>query len=259
MIGRLNRRVLDCVLVDLNTQHDFLDEDGTCRVNNAPALLPSCRRVIAWARRNHVPMISAMDTHRPFEAPLDGFPVHCVDGSPGHRKLEFTLCPSRVFVEFDNTVALPLDPFTECQQVIFRKRTRDLLSNPKADRFLTQLAANEFVLFGIGTEHSVKALTLGLLARSKRVTVVRDACGFWNRSEADLSLRQMEAKGARLITVDELMQRRLRRPVRYPSRLRLIGRIRVNGHLNGSPKPHVNGKLNGAAHTNGNGHHRKPG
>ncbi|HEY3244324.1 MAG TPA: isochorismatase family protein [Phycisphaerae bacterium] len=253
---RQSRKALECVLVDLSTQHDFLDEAGACRVHNATMVLPSWRRVVAWARRNQVPVISAMDTHRPQELPTDGFPVHCIDGSPGHRKVEFTMLPSRLFIEFDNTFSVPLDPFQSYQQVIFRKRSRDLLANPKADRFLTQLLANEFVAFGSGVEYSVKALVLGLLARSKRVTVVRDACGFWNRTEAELSLRQMEAKGATLITVEELMRRKLKRPIRYPSR-HILHTGNGNGNGNGQHAPDGNGER--AAPVNGNSHAHAPG
>ena len=62
----------------------------------------------------------------------------------------------------------------------------------------------------------MKALALGLLARNKRVTVITDCCGFWSGPLADLSLRQMWAKGATPVTVTELLARRVKRGVRYP-------------------------------------------
>jgi hypothetical protein len=55
-----------------------------------------------------------------------------------------------------------------------------------------------------------------LIARGKQVSVVVDACGYFDRSEAELTVRLLGAKGATLITVDELMARRLPRPIRYP-------------------------------------------
>ena len=215
MRTRRNGCVYQCVLVDLNTQQDFFVENGTCRVANAEALVPHLRDIIAWTKRNQVPIVSSIDSHRPEETDLGGLPMHCIDGSDGQQKLRFTLLSNRVSVEGDNTLALPLDLFQYHQQVLFRKRTTDLLANPKADRFLTQLAVREYLVFGLGVEHSVKALVLGLLARGRRVTVIVDGCGYWTASAGEFTLRQMVAKGASLITVAELLRRKLRRPRRY--------------------------------------------
>ncbi|MHC4064091.1 MAG: cysteine hydrolase family protein [Planctomycetota bacterium] len=216
MVGQDNGKAPECVLVDLNTQGDFLDPAGACRVQNAATLLTSIRRVVAWAKWNRVPVVSSIDSHRNAEARHDGFPMHCVDGSPGQGKIACTLFDSSIRIEGDNTLAVPLDLFQRHQQVIFRKRTHDLLCNPKADRFLTQLPAREFILFGVGLEYSIKALALGLLARSRQLSLVADACGFWSRPEANLSLRLLGAKGVRLVTVDDLLARRIRRRRRYP-------------------------------------------
>ncbi len=236
MVGRKNGRAFECVAVDINTQRDFCEPDGIYPVVNAATLVPQLRRVIAWARRNCTPIISSVEAHRPFELTESGHPICCVDGSCGQRKLEFTIFPTHAWVEADNTLSVPSDLFSQYQQVIFQKRTDDLLGNPKADRLLSQLPANEYIVFGTGLECSVKALALALLARGKRVTIVSDACGFWNRATADLALRQIGAKGARLICVDELRLRKLDRSHRY------------------MPIPSGNG--NGNGHGNGDGHIR---
>ena len=46
---------------------------------------------------------------------------------------------------------------------------------------------------------------LGLLARRRKIIVIRDACGYWYDSEAELAFRQMSAKGAILATTEELL------------------------------------------------------
>lgn len=214
MLGRQNGRVFECVVVDLNTQRDFCDPDGAQPVDNTEELIPALRRVIAWARRNYAPTVSSVESHRSSELSDSGYPICCLDGSNGQRKMPFTLFPKRAIVEIDNTLAIPTNVFRRYQQVIFRKRTDDLLANPKADRLLTQLPVKELIVFGTGLETSVKALVLALLARDKCVTVVVDACGYWHKPTADLALRQMEAKGARIITVDELLRRKLDRQLR---------------------------------------------
>jgi len=232
MTGRKNGRVLECVAIDVNTQRDFFDCAGALPVVHQEELVPAIRRVIAWVKRNACPIVSSVEAHRVWELSDSGYPIHCVDGSYGQEKLDFTVFPGPAWIEADNTLALPVDLFSYHQQVIFTKRTDDLLSNPKADRLLTQLRVDEFVLFGAGIETSIKALALALLARAKRVTVIVDACGYWSQATADLALRQMAAKGACLSTVDELLARKLDRRFRYVPH-RVLAKPDGNGHGNG--------------------------
>lgn len=191
------------VLVDICTQRDFLDPGAILQVANREALIPQLEQVFAWVRRARVGVFSSVESHRPSE-PLAGFPLHCIDGTPGQEKVAFTRVQPWILVEVDNTLALPPNLREEYHQLIFRKRAREVLSNPKADRFLTQLDAEEFIILGVGLETSIKTLALGLLARHKRVTVVVDACGFWSAADSDLAARQLAAKGIRIVTAEEL-------------------------------------------------------
>ena len=201
------------VLIDLSTQQDFLGEQGAMPVVNKDLLLPNLRRAMAWARVTRTPVVSAIEARRENE-PSNGPLRQCLDGSPGQEKLPFTLFNKRTFLQVDNSLSMPQDILRNFHQIIFRKRTKDFLSNPKAERLLTESTVGEYVILGVGLEMAVRSLALGLITRMKRVAVVYDACGYWNVTAADLALRQMEAKGTRLICVEELCS--LRR--RYPGR-----------------------------------------
>jgi nicotinamidase-related amidase len=270
MRSRRNGYVYDCVLVDVNTQRDFFKPEAPRRVSNADTLVPALRRIIAWTLRNQVPMVSSLESHRREEAERYGVPPHCIDGTGGQQKLNFTLLPNRVAVEGDNTLAVPLDLFQQHQQVIFPKRTLDFLANPKADRFLTQLPAREYLICGLGLEYSVKALALGLIARNRSVTIIVDGCGYWSASAAEFALRQLVAKGANLVSVPELLLRKLPRLRRYSKLLLEISpellrpRLAVypalpphgaNGTNGGNGTRGTNGraKTNGHGSTNGHG------
>lgn len=244
MTGRTNGRVCECVVIDLNTQYDFCDIHGADPVANIDQLIPALRHMIAWTKRNQVPVVSSIEAHRPTEMPDNGHPLCCLDGSAGQRKMSFTMFRQYVRIEVDNTLSCPMDIFGQHQQVIFRKRTNDLLGNPKADRLLTQIPTREFILFGVSIEGSVKALALGLLARERRVTVVYDAGGYWSRATADLAIRQIAAKGAKITTVSQLLRRKLDRNWRYPSRASdrretdVTARGNGDSRKNGSAKSH---------------------
>jgi nicotinamidase-related amidase len=215
MTRRWNGRAFECVVVDLNTQHDFCALDGADPVANVEGLIPALRRIVAWAKWNRAPVISSIESHRPNEFTEHDHASCCVDGSPGQQKMDFTLLHPSAQIEVDNTLSCPVDLFRKYQQVIFRKRTEDLLRNPKADCFLNQLPTDDFIIFGVSLETSIKALALALRARDKRATIVVDACGYWNKGTADLALRQVAAKGAQLLTLSELLKRKLERNWRY--------------------------------------------
>ncbi len=159
---------------------------------------------MSWARASRIPIISSIDTHRDNEI-RQGIPPHCLEGTPGQRKLDFTLMRHRRLVETDTTLALPLDLLDSYHQVIFRKRGRDFFANPKADRLLTDLDAAEIIVCGVGLECCVRSLVLGLKARHKQVTLIPEACGSWNCVDGELAARLMEAKGVRILSVDELV------------------------------------------------------
>ena len=137
--------------------------------------------------------------------PQRGLPQHCIDHTNGQKKLPFTLLPKRILLHGDNTIDVPYEVFRKYQQVIFTKRDRDFFNNPKADRLINSLDVNHLIVFGVVTEYCVKAAVLGLMTRRQRVVVVTDACGHWSPSEHELAFRQMDAKGAILVTTEELV------------------------------------------------------
>ena len=53
-------------------------------------------------------------------------------------------------------------------------------------------------------EDAVKAMALGLLQRGKKVRIIVDALGSLNQGEAQLAVRKMAAKGAKLCHTRDL-------------------------------------------------------
>jgi len=202
---RLRRKMaFKPVLVDMATQQDFLVSSSPVAVANRADILNTIRSLINWARVQRLPVISCIQAYRP-DDDFGGFPKHCVDGTPGQKKLPYTLLSKKVLIEADNSYAVPVDLMQRYQQVIFRKRTEDLLANPKADRVFNEMQPDRYIIFGVGLENWIKLLALGLLVRHKPVTVVMDACGYWDASAADLVLRQFEAKGIQLLKTTDLV------------------------------------------------------
>ena len=119
----------------------------------------------------------------------------------------------------DNCMDLPRHILTDYQQVIFEKRSDDPFLQPRADRLLSEFKADEFIVFGIGLQSSVKYTALGLLSRGKKTSVLTNAVDCDNTRHTIMTFRKMEAKGAKMSTTSDL-----------------VGQSRLNGKI-GHLKP----------------------
>jgi nicotinamidase-related amidase len=203
MILQMVRAKRRQVLVDINTQKDFLLADGGACIRNHRRVLAHIRRMMAWARLKNIPTISTCEI-RPDEGGHNGDPRYCIDGTSGQRKISYTLMDNRIMFPADGSTDLPRDMLRRYQQIILQKRTEDPFDEPRIDRLLSELCAAEFILIGACAEGAVKAAALGLLQRDKRVAVIVDAVGYHDNREAKMAFRKMEAKGARLIETRRL-------------------------------------------------------
>lgn len=185
------------VLLDLNTQKDFFLADGKACVGNHRRILSRIRRIMAWARLNNIPIVSTSqvfpDDHH------SEHPYCCIDGTEGQRKISYTKVFRRKNFPADGSTDLPSDILHKFQQVVLHNRTLDPFDEPRIERLLTELDADEFVVMGATAEDTVKACVLGLLQRGKKVSVVRDAVGAVDKQESEMAIRKMMAKGARFV------------------------------------------------------------
>jgi nicotinamidase-related amidase len=183
------------ILIDVDTQKDFFLADGKACVRNHRRVLANIRRVMAWTRRDQVRIISTVQCHNPNGHDGDV----CLSGTPGVCKVPYTLRNRRLTFEAGDTTDFSRDLLQKEDQLILCKRTIDPFDEPRAERILTEAKATEFVVIGGSTETSVLYTVLGLLTRGKSVTVLIDAVGSSEKSAAEIALRKMKAKGARLV------------------------------------------------------------
>ncbi len=189
------------VLIDIDTQRDFLLAGGHACVWNHSEVLTNIRRVMAWARHEDISIISMAEVRPNGSETKMGY---CIDGTNGQRKIGYTLLCERASFPADDLNALPADLLRAHRQIVLHKRCADPFDEPRIERLLSEVRADEFILIGVGAEDAVKATALGLLHRGKKVTVVVDALGAHDRKEAKLAVRKMKAKGAHLISTRNL-------------------------------------------------------
>ena len=190
------------ILIDIDTQKDFLLAQGKACIRNHRRVLAHIRRMMAWARSQHVPIISTAEVYPDNNGESDiGY---CIDGTDGQKKICYTLFKDRISFAADGNTDLPRDMLRQHRQIILHKRCVDPFNEPRIDRLLSEVRAKEFILVGASLEGAVKMTALGLLQRGKKVTIIIDAVGTHNNKDAKLALRKMETKGAKLVETKKL-------------------------------------------------------
>ena len=228
MIRQLLKRRRKHILIDINTQRDFFLAGGNACIRNHRRVLACVRRTMAWARSRNIPIISTCEVYPDNNG---GNAVgYCIDGTDGQKKIRYTLLSNRMSFAADGSTDLPADLLRGYRQIILHKRCVDPFDEPRIERLLSEVRADEFILIGASAEGAVKATALGLLQRGKRVSVVVDAVGSRDKREAKLALRKMEAKGARLIKTKRLAG---------TSHLRHVGEAKNEGCQGRAKKPPV--------------------
>lgn len=183
------------ILIDVDTQRDLFLADGKACIRNHRRVLANIRRVMAWSRRDHIRVISTALIHLPEEHNGD----FCIAGTEGICKLHYTLRNRHVVFESGDSTDMPRELLNDYDQIILCKRTDDPFDEPRAERVLTEAKASELVVIGGPTETAVLHTVLGLLLRRKPVTVITDAVGSHEKGAAEIALRKMQAKGAKLV------------------------------------------------------------
>ena len=191
MIRQIDYSRQERVVVDIDTQRCFFPDSGKARVHSSETVLANIRRVIAWTRLKHICVVSTKQV-----------PACYCDFQRGNtnslEKIGWTLRNRRTQFDATDCTDLPNDILERYDQVIFCKRQIDPFDEPRVDRMLTELEADEFILVGSLVEGAIRATALGLLARRKNVRVLVDAAGSNNKRIAKVALRSMRAKGAKL-------------------------------------------------------------
>ena len=197
MIRQLLKSRRRQVLVDVGTQRDlFLDNGNSC-IRNHRRVLANIRRVMAWARHKDIRIISTCEVYPNNNG--SSTVKYCLDGTDGQKKIRYTLLNSRISFPADGSTDLPHELLRQYSQIILYNRTTDPFDEPRTERLLSEVKADNFVLIGADAAGAVKAMALGLLQRGKKVSVVVDAVGAHDNREAELAFRKMQAKGAKLI------------------------------------------------------------
>jgi nicotinamidase/pyrazinamidase len=195
----------DFVFWEVDVQADFMLPGGKLYVPGAEKLLPNIRKLTDAARRNEVFLVSHGCFHPADDPEFQQFPPHCLKGTPGAEFVPEALTDNFARVENRETDRLP-DDLSKYQQIVLEKQTLDIFQSHHANALVERLGdAPEFVVFGVVTEYCVSCAAKGLLARKRRVAIVRDAIETLDPQVGSKTISELQSLGARIVSTDEAL------------------------------------------------------
>lgn len=197
------------ILVDVDTQIDFMEPNGALYVPGAEGLGDRLRALVAFAAELGAPHLATMDTHTPDDPEFAAFnfPPHCVKGTAGWAKVEATRAVAP-------TLVLGPEAFGLGRESLFLKDTFDIFTNPLFAGALAHHQPEVALVCGVATDYCVKAAVMGLLAAGVSVILATDAIAAVTPETGEAALAEMAAAGARLMRTDEAIAT-LRREVAH--------------------------------------------
>jgi nicotinamidase/pyrazinamidase len=178
------------VLVDVDTQVDFMAPKGALYVPGAAALAPNLGKLVAAARDAGVPHLATLDSHTLDDPEFEafGFPAHCVVGTTGHAKI------------LETRQERPVARFLVGErELCFAKATFDVYTNPAFAAAVDALKPELAIVCGVATDYCVKAAVLGLVKQGVTVALVTDAIAAVTPEGGAQTLAELEALGVRLV------------------------------------------------------------
>lgn len=203
------------IFFDSDTQNDFISATGRFPIPNGENIRKNLSRLTAFARKNKIKIISSVDRHfgtEKFknlefsELSIWGgpFPMHCMDGTSGQKKIKETAPKKAVYVENKKLSQTALKKISNSPEIIFEKQKFSAFSNENLPKVLKMLKVHRAIIYGVQTDYSIRTAVLDMRKMGIEVFLVTDASRGINvkPSDAELSIRQMQAAGVRAVGTD---------------------------------------------------------
>ncbi len=191
------------IFVDIDTQFDFMNPRGNLYVPGAEDIIDNIKKLFNYAKEHNIKILSSTDAHTVDDPEFKHFPSHCIKGTPGSHKIEASTCNGNIIIE--NIEQEITESMLDHEQIIIEKQSYDIFDNKNIDKVIIQLAASDYVVFGLATDYCVKLAVFGLLRRGYKVTLVTDAIKATTQEGKEKSLNKMKDAGAVFTTTKEVV------------------------------------------------------
>ncbi len=193
------------VLFDIEVQRDFFSPGGACYSSESLPAGRNIRMLFKWARRMDVPVLSTMLRVRPGEAGPLALAPHCIERTDGEKRISGALLARHIDLGIRSSTDLPRNIFEHYRQVIFEKRSTNIFDHPRAERLLTELSAETFIICGAGSAHGIVEAVVGLRHRGFDIILAADAILDLDDPDAEMAWLRMLAKKAVPLATEDIL------------------------------------------------------
>lgn len=196
---------IDKMLMDIEVQRDFFAPGGSLYTPEAAQAARNVRRLFAWARKEHLPVLSCVLRQRAGHRGALADTPQCIEDTDGEKRLSGTLMRRCIDMGMRGSTDLPIDIYRDYQQVIFERRITDIFQHVRAERLLTELTIDTFIVCGAGAAAGIAEAVIGLRQRNIKVLLAADAILDLNDPRAEMAWLRMSAKGAVPLSTAEII------------------------------------------------------
>lgn len=205
---------METLLWDVDTQKDFIDEDGKLAVEGAGQIRKNLERLVDYAREEDVRIWGSADYHTKEDEEIsdnpdleETFPPHCLRDEDGWKRIPETKPEDPLWIDSDPLEGDELHSRIEehPDEVFFRKQQFDAFTNPNLDPALEAIDAFQIAIFGVTLDVCVQHAVNGFLERDYQVTVIEDATRAIEENRREDLLFKWKNLGAQVIGTEEAL------------------------------------------------------
>lgn len=181
----------DFLVIDINTQKDFVEHFGERAIPDCPEIRENIMELVSFSIRNGIQLISTVFTN------TDG--NYCIPDTNGWDKILDTECERRILLQHEQLAKdMAKNIGQNYQQFIIEHRTENPTQDQKFSSVLTEMITatgkNNLLLIGVPLETNVKNLALFLAEKfpEKRLWLLKDAVKGYIDPEA--TINELKAK-----------------------------------------------------------------
>jgi nicotinamidase/pyrazinamidase len=208
-------RIDTTLFYDVDTQRDFMLPHGALYALGAERIAPTLAAVTRLAREKNIRVLASVDRHFPGDEELKRnggpYPDHCMDGTPGQRKIDETMPADPSVVPSREIGTAELDAaLAGKREVVVEKRHVDVfVGNRNANALFERLIAqySDIVIYGVCTDICVDYVVRALIRFGRKLHVVTDAVAALDSQRAAEVQRDWQKAGVELLTFAELRAR----------------------------------------------------
>ena len=208
---------------DVDTQKDFMNENGALYVPDAEIIKPNLKRLTDFAlNKKNVYLVSSVDWHELNDIEFKEFPPHCIKETEGAKKIYEIPNPliipqiKKSCSVFENVKEKISDALrNNTMEFLIQKKQINVFENPITEYLLQELSNKEIesvFVYGVATDFCVRAAVLSIkefFNKNKintNIYLIEDAIKGVIPKKIEDTLYEFKKKGVKFVKTKDVLE-----------------------------------------------------